>query len=571
MVAALFSVARTGFSFGVSNNVFHVPFVLGWAQLPAFVGDVFYASLTKFTSVVWPIVGLVTNESNIGLVFLAGHFLSRFLSLLAIGWLLATHLRAPISVTALALVCCSLSPWLIGASVVGGHGLWISYFTHTEVTWGPLLAALLAALAGRWVLAAGLAGLVFSINAFVGIWLLTMLGMAFLLGGAQRAWAQLPKAALVFLLLASPALVWIARSMGGTSAAFSYIDYIRSYYPEHFLIEAATYRELAIAGVSGMAGLLAALLTPRPRFWWAVLGACALVFACGALLPHAVNHRIVFNLHLLRIDGIVQWLSIVLAIAVMSLRLGPERDGAVRVFAMLGLLSLLSSSQEPLGLLFSIFSLAAVIWIERGAQSIPNQLFVRRHMVAGFFSVLVILVGVWRWEFTWLNGTLWLAMSICAVVLCCGHPVRWSTWLLLPVAVMALLPHVSKSPSLRLEESHPAGLTELTSFVREQSLQGPFLLSLDGEGHDYFQLLSRQPVWVDWKQGAAVMWEPNFYNQWMQRYREVASLKAPVEFAVYAQANGLRHFVVPQAGATCPAATRQLFRNSSHLLCGLDD
>lgn len=570
LVVALLSLIRTGFSFGVGNNVFHVPVVLGWAQQAAFAGDAFYASLAKFTSVVWPILGWVVNESNVGLVFLASHFLSRFLSLLAMGWLLVTHLRAPLPTTALALLVCSLSPWLIGASTVGGHGLWVSYFTHSEVTWGPLLAALLAALAQRWVLAAGLAGLVFAINAFVGIWLLAMLGVAFLLGGAQRAWAQLPKAALTFLLMASPTLVWIARSMSGTSAAFSYIDYIRTYYPEHFLIEAASYRKLAIAGMSGVAGLLAALLTPRPRFWWSVLGACALVFACGAVLPHVMNHRIVFNLHLLRIDGIVQWLSVVLAIAVLSLRLGPDRDVAVRIFAMVGLLSLLFSLKEPVGLLFAMLSLAAVVWIEWGEHWTPDWLWTRRHVVAGLLAALVILAGVWLWDWTWLNGLLWLAMGTWAVGLSCGTALRWFPWLILPVTVLSLLPHVSKSPGVRLEDSHPAGLTELTTWVREQKVQGPFLLSLAGKDGDYFQLLSRQPVWVDWKQGAAVMWEPNFHDQWMQRYREVRSLKTPADFATYAQANGLRRFIVPQAGATCPDAARQLFRNNAYLMCELN-
>ena len=86
----------------------------------------------------------------------------------------------------------------------------------------------------------------------------------------------------------------------------------------------------------------------------------------------------------------------------------------------------------------------------------------------------------------------------------------------------------------------------------------------------YFQLLSRQPVWVDWKQGAAVMWEPNFHDQWIQRHREVRSLKTPADFATYAQANGLRRFIVPQAGATCTDAATQLFRNNAYLMCELN-
>lgn len=572
LIATVLSVIRTGFSFGVGNNVFHVPLVLDWAQLPAFADDAFYASLAKFTSVVWPIVGWVANESNVGLVFLAGHFLSRLLSLLAIAWLLVKHLRAPLSSAALALLVCVLSPWLVGPSPVGGHGLWVSYFTHSEVTWGPMLAALLAALAGRWTWAAALAGVVFSINAFVGVWLLVMLGMAFLLGDARRPWAHLPKAALAFVIMALPALVWIARSMDGTSVAFSYIDYIRAYYAEHFLIEAATRRELAIASVTAVAGFLAALLTSRPRFWWAVLGACVLVFACGVVLPYVLNIRLVFNLHLLRIDGVVDWLSVVLSIAVLTLRLGPDREEAVRVFAMLGLLSFLSTSSEPLGLLFATFSLAAIVLIERGRHWVSPRLWACRLPVARLFTALVVVVSAWLWEWTWLNGWLGVVMGTWAVGLRMDWSLRRPVWLFLPVAVLAVLPHLGKSPKLQLEDSHPVGLIELTDWVRRQGVEGPFLLSLAGKdrGYDAFQLLSRQPVWVDWKQGAAVMWEPGFHDQWMQRYRDVSALRTPAEFASYAQAHGLRRFIVPQAGAVCPAAARQLFRNGAYLMCELD-
>lgn len=41
LLATVVSVIRTGFSFGVGNNVFHVPVVLGWAQQDAFAGDAF--------------------------------------------------------------------------------------------------------------------------------------------------------------------------------------------------------------------------------------------------------------------------------------------------------------------------------------------------------------------------------------------------------------------------------------------------------------------------------------------------------------------------------------------------
>ncbi len=573
LVATALSVVRTGFHFGISNNVFHVPLVLDWAQQPAFEQDAFYATLGKFTSVVWPIVRWVVNEANVGLVFFVGHFVSRLLAVLAILWLLIRHFQMQFHLAAVGLLVCVLTPWLVGASSVGGHGLWVRYFTHSEVTWGPLLAALMAAQAGRWVLAGALAGVVFAINAFVGIWLLAILGPVFLLGGGERAWSQVPKGALAFGLLASPVLVWIVQSMStGARVDFDYLEYIRTYYPEHFLIEAATPRELVIFAFHFLLGLLAAALSPRPRFWLVVLGACAMVFAAGAVLPYMLNQRIVFNLHLLRIEGVAQWLSVVLAIAVLSVRLGGERDPSVRVFAMIGLLSMLSTLQEPTGLAFAALSLLAIVAIERGSRWIPGWLRAAQCRLAVAFTAMVIAAGAWRWDWTLLNGLLWIVMGGWALGLLFGLTWRRPYGVFVPVALIALLPHIAKSPGLQLEDAHPPGLTELTTWVREQGVAGPFLISLagHGDGHDYFQLLSRQRVWVDWKQGAAVMWEPRFRDQWIQRYREVKALKTPAEFADYARVNGLRHMIVDQVGADCPTATRQLFRTSQYLLCQLD-
>jgi len=572
LLATALSVLRTGFVFGISNNVYHVPLVLEWTALSAFADDAFYATLGKFTSVVWPLVGAVASESNAGLVFFAGHVLSRGLALLAIGWLLVGHFRLPVQGVALALLVCVLTPWMVGASTLGVHGLWLSYFTHSEVTWGPFLAALGAALASRWVLAAALAGVVFSINAFVGVWLLAMLGTAFVVPGAERPWRQVGPGALAFALTAAPALLWILRSMGGGGVAFSYLEYIRTYYPEHFLIEAASPRELAIAGVSACVGVAAAVLTPRPRFWLAALGACALVFCAGAVLPYVLDHRIVFNLHMLRIEGVVHWLSVVLAVAVLCLRLGEGRDPVVRVFAMVGLLSLLSTLREPMGLAFTALSLAAIAGLEHAPARLPAGLRERRMGMALVFTGLVVALGAWRWEWTWLNACAWLLMVFWAVCLQAGRVPRQPLWLFLPIAVCALMPRWDEPLAFSLEASHPDGLTELTTWVREHRVEGPFLITLGGpdDDHDFFQLLSRQPVWVDWKQGAAVMWEPGFHAQWMPRYLEVRELKTPSDFARYARANQLKRFIVHQQGAECPTATRQRFRGGLYLMCELE-
>lgn len=324
VLATMLSLVNTGFSFGNSNNVFHIPLVLDWEHLPAFTGDAYYQSLRKFTSVVWPLIALIANESNIETVFLAAHILSRGFAMAVIAAFLVIQLRLRPLEALVAMIVIALTPWLADGSVIGSHGLWISVFSHSEATWGFLLLALMAAYAQRWTWAAALTGLVFDINAFVGIWLACMLGLAYCVRRPPRVWTQLLKSAIVFLLCAAPAIAWIFQSLGESPVTFSFLEYIRTYYPNHFLIEATNGRTRAIFTILTALGFTATLLMPSPRYWFATLTASLLVFLVGMVLPHWLDHRLVFNLHMLRIGGVVQWLALLMAIVSLSARLTPR-------------------------------------------------------------------------------------------------------------------------------------------------------------------------------------------------------------------------------------------------------
>jgi hypothetical protein len=68
-----------------------------------------------------------------------------------------------------------------------------------------------------------------------------------------------------------------------------------------------------------------------------------------------------------------------------------------------------------------------------------------------------------------------------------------------------------------------------------------FLVPPDRQG---FQLGSERNVWVDWRQGAAVMWSPSFYARWWARFPEVARLKTHSDFSAYAAAHRIDYYVV---------------------------
>ncbi|MGE4329703.1 hypothetical protein [Diaphorobacter sp.] len=86
---------------------------------------------------------------------------------------------------------------------------------------------------------------------------------------------------------------------------------------------------------------------------------------------------------------------------------------------------------------------------------------------------------------------------------------------------------------------------------------------------DSLQVLTRVPVWVDWKQGAAVMWEPAFYQRWSTRYQEVRALQQPSEFVAYARQHGIRYIVLRRSRGDCAAGSELLYRNASYQLCRL--
>ncbi len=70
-----------------------------------------------------------------------------------------------------------------------------------------------------------------------------------------------------------------------------------------------------------------------------------------------------------------------------------------------------------------------------------------------------------------------------------------------------------------------------------------FLVPSDSEG---FELGSDHRVWIDWQQGAAVMWSPAYYSRWISRYPEVRRLKSHSSFYKYALAHNISYYVIPK-------------------------
>lgn len=586
LVATALSIGATGFEYGISNNVFHIPYVLRYGELPAFRDDAFYQTLDRFASMVWPLLRAAATEGNVRSLMFASHVLSRAAALLALAWLLRVNGLNTWASGAVALFSVAGCAWLTGGSIVGGHGLFIRYFTHSEVSWAALFAAVAAMQQRRLVLSAAFAGCAFLVNAFVGLWMVALLLMTALGRDGPRAdWRRIAMSVPVFLAVGSPVVLWVGLAIqdGGPVPAFSYIEYIRTYYPQHFLIEAASARQLVLLGLVACCGFVAAFLSRDRRFWWSLLGACVVLLVVGAAAPYGFDHRFVFNLHLLRSDGVLQFLSLAIAIAVLAQTLvDGSNPPALRMVAAVAAAMLLTPRAEPVSLLACLAGLCVLVlgrWHAEAAA--PARLrwagrFARSTWTAVAFAVLAVAAQALQ---AGLSPGAWLRWSLLAAVLLllghrrCDHRdhpgALVGLWLALVLAaVMGMRGVRDGVPDARTS----AQWQELVQWVRSSPLPGPFLVPVDEPSRatfDLFQLQAGKPVWVDWKQGAAVMWAPGFYWQWMPRAREVLALTSAQAFGAYAIEKGIPVLVLPGHLGGCPAATDSVFDNGAYRVCAV--
>ncbi|WP_367849296.1 hypothetical protein [Rhodoferax sp. WC2427] len=572
---------------GISNYAFHIPYVLRSSELPVFLGDAFYQSMEKFTSIIWPIVRSFSTEENIEPVFFTAHILSRAAAFSALFWFLKVNGTSRPSAITISLAAAAVTPWLISSSVVGGHGLFIGYFTHSEATWGPLVAAMVAAQLGRFTLSAFLTGIVFLINAFVGIWLAAILAMGVVMDPEKRPdWRLLAKSSLVFLFTCSPVVVWITFALSNKKPVpdFSYIDYIRQYYPAHFLIEAASFRDLVSLSILTYCGFAAAFLHTNRKFWMSTLSACIILLLVGSVAPYVFNTRNVFNLHLLRSDGVLQFLAIILTISATTLALTEIKSKIdVRVVAVLAISSLMSMRTDIIYLIFvamCLSYLAAAQLCNSGTRfTWLNSISLGvRNCIASLLVFSAIFLDLLLVGYSYSSIARWfLVLGI--IYLLIKYPTKPTVEnAVIPILCILLSIQVAhtantwRSFDLSKKSQIDKSTYEMMRWIRQSKLTGPFLFPVDGIhglAFNEFQFRTQRPVWIDLKQGAAVMWDPSFYWQWMPRFTEVNSLVTPNDYLNYAAKNRIPQVVLPRTKGFCPAGSVTAFENASFSVCSI--
>ena len=531
-IAAALSLLHKGFVFGVENNLFHLPIVAGLYDEPQFHDDAFIQSLRYFSSGIWLL--LENSEKHFGqtqLLFFVLTYLSRWLCF--VGFLCCASLVGIVGLRdkiVFSLILCFTS-FLKGDSYAGSGGLFLNYFTHSEIANGTVLLTIYFAAKGRFTAATIALGVTFFINAFIAFWLvppLALIAVSLVMRRKATAAAicsQTAAGLVPCMLLAIPVLNNIvSNSEFGKPLDFDFVYYLHQYFAGHALIDSISAKGiLGLAAVTLLGGIAFCWLGAAARELQAAYCGAILLYAIGIAVPFITSAPIVLNLQLLRSSTIIHLLA---GLATAALATNWLRSDKEPTF-LHGCLIVMSLSLGGLA-----FSLCIPIILNARFVEATQQFGSSFRRMWGYLALGIVLVIVWPLS-TWQNfkfnrlftesGREWTDV---------GNWARTST---LPTA-MFLVP--SKPRSSSTSEDVPS----------DPALSGTAI----------FEFISHRRVWVDYKRGAAVMWTPSYYHIWQARLIEVERLSSLNERVAFATHNGIS-YVIDRCNSV-PAQSDAVFR-----------
>lgn len=526
--AAILSIALQGFEFGINNNVFHIPIVLRMYDLPQFAHDPVMQSLHKFVSPVYPLLAHVATEANIVGLFFACHVLTRVLTFYALILIMVASglAEARLWVGAMILVFTGI----YGFSPVGGDGMLIEYFTHTELAQAFALISASFIMRRRLVAAALASAVAFDINIFVGVWMLAPLGIASLLqlgrkSGKAKVLREIALAAAVFFIVVMPVVLWVRSVVHEAPPTFDFRGYLRFYFPKHFFLDASSLSSIAKVLEIALLGILAVRFL-RPGGAQVVVG-WMIVFAVGAMVGAMVHSTLLLRLHLLRVDGLLVIGGVTLAVSAALSMWDLTRVG--RSVASAAILYGLVTAQYVV----PIVALLLLIAAERG----------HGEKSAGVAS-LRIRVGAWLRAISARPRPYAVAASALLVVYGTLDAYATRTGRLADGAI----PTAQDDELFEGQWPRAPQWREVQLWARHTtSPDATFLVPLWPLG---FRVGAQRVAWVDAKDGATVFWAPETYDTWHSRFNEVRALRTLHDQLTYALAHGLSYVVVDKRSVT---------------------
>ncbi|WP_413989775.1 hypothetical protein ACMDCR_28105 [Labrys okinawensis] len=511
------SLVMSGYIGGWGNNYYHLPILAGLYNEPQFSGDMFIQSLRFYSSGFWQVLSDRVHGRDVYWILFLFQILSRMLLFAGmLAWADLLGIKASkeqlVFVTLIA-----LSSILQGFAKAGAGGLLIDGFTQSELANSTTLFALAWAARGRITAAFVMNGLTFFLNAFVAVWTVVPLLFIICTQWRQGRWTlrSLSKPAALGLagaaFLAAPVVYNIMTNpYTEATPAFGYIDYLKAFYPYHFLVSSLPLQDLWQFAVIFLCGAIASSMLRQPQSYLipALCGA-VVVWVIGTFLPALTDARMLLNLHLLR-SGTTVHLLCAIGIAALTTRWtfsSAESDRHVWAPAMVALSCTFKTMLIPLLLVLGIRSLWPVVKTPWRYYAAPAFL------AAAALFIAVHIYGIAVWERNALNSRNdWEALAEWAQT---NTPLK---------AVFLMPPGISRGTGQMLPPSN-------------EDQDRLF------EGSEVFPYFSHRQSWVFTPSGAAVMWAPAYYWTWRNRLTEVRNLKNLPDRLNYAARQGISYVV----------------------------
>ncbi|MDE1187844.1 MAG: hypothetical protein PW844_15385 [Pantoea sp.] len=466
-----------------NNNIYHTPILLKTYDLPQFANDAFVQSLRYFSSGFWIVFAGAGFYVNVKVFFAIWLVVTHFGFLAAsLHFAQSTGLRDRVQLNIFSLlICCS--PLLYGIAV-GGGGLMLNYFTHSELANAGLLLGISYAIRGRYGYCAVAVCATFFLNAFMAVWMLppiVLLTAYHLLSGKISLRRYLMNAAsgsvVGSLFLIVPILNVLHNPDAGDVGDFSYQEFLWSFFPNHFFFSSLAYKELCLVAIS-IAGLfLTARLYGRYAGEMLMLAlGCVVLLFMAAVVPMITDSRMALNLHL------------------------------VRGFVMIAILAALS------------LAIVASRWItERGNYYLTSLGLVMAAALTIHKYGITIAVAVLLVELT-------ARYSAVSAALLRQKAVRPVIWICLFGSFVSVLIRSANAVDDSANGIAFESTWERVGTWASHSTPANSIFQVPHDAAPAFSYASNRRLWFDSKYGAAVMWSPSYHQIWQTRHAAGADL-----------------------------------------------
>lgn len=520
LILTALSALVYGYEYGINPNHMQVlPFIEKIRDPSLFPNDYFVDTLKRFPSVYPYIMAFLSKFVDLEKLHLILYVIFKS-ALLLLAYGLGLFLFKSRATAFVSMFLFAFSPLVNAYGLLGHDPLMKTSFYQTSAAAPLALAAMLAFLKKRYVIACAILAAIYYVNALIGNFLLILFLAASCSGVIPARKAILP--VILFAALMIPGLLWVIHinSIYPARAADNFPLLLKLWYPGHYFPAYFPFRiwyDLALAGAFLAVFFYRGIKTCREStVIKAFLIAIALMWAFAGISAQLIPVRGFILMQFLRSDVLLIALGMIFAADyVRSLSEGPS----VRRVAIGGLivLALIEFSKPS----YAEFILVALLLTEL-KDRIPTKIIDFAWISYGSFLAVFSAASLYLYK----ASPKMYCMLIFSLLLIMPEkrtlPRRLKNAAVAAVLLIAVLSftHIFEFRAIsrnysNIFDKRNADWKKLSLWAagntQKESL---FIAPLDMNG---WRVFSKRAVFTDWVDGSAMHWSPGFESAWFER------------------------------------------------------